>query len=170
MARRITPAYKVALGGVLAALSVAVQCLGGLIPVATYVTPMLSMIALQLVLQICGKNTAWAWYGAVSILGILIAPDKEAAAVFAAIGYYPVLKPRFERLPLAGLWKACFFNAVILILYRLMMTVFGVAAVLEDFREISFAMVLILLALGNFTFFTLDKLLGSPKLRRLAHG
>lgn len=170
MARRMTPAYRVALGGVLAALSLAVQLLGGLISVATYVTPMLSMLALQLVLRICGKRTAWAWYGAVSLLGILIAPDKEAAAVFAAVGYYPILKPGFDRFPLAWIGKICWFNGVILLLYRLMMTVLGVDAVQRDFQEISFAMVLTLLALGNFTFFALDKLLGLPVLRRRFHG
>lgn len=159
-----------ALGGLLAALAIAVQCLGGLIPVATYVTPMLSMVALQIVLQICGKSTAWAWYGAVALLGLLMAPDKEASAVFIALGYYPILKPAFDKCPLAAVCKAIYFNAVILLLYWLMLRVLGLSTVQEDFQEISAAMMAVLLVLGNFTFFTLDKLLVSPGLRRICHG
>lgn len=168
--RQITPAYKMALGGVLAAMSIAVQCMGGLIPVATYVTPMLSIVALQIVLQICGKATAWAWYGAVALLGLLVAPDKEASAVFIALGYYPILKPFFDRCPLASACKGLYFNAVILLLYWLLLQVLGLGTVQEDFREISVVMIAVLLVLGNFTFFTLDKLLVSPRLRRIGHG
>ena len=87
MPSKRTPAAQIALGGVLAALAVVLMCMGTLIPVATYVCPMLCAMILQLVLKTCGKRIAWAWYGAVSILSLLMAPDKEAAAVFLALGY-----------------------------------------------------------------------------------
>ena len=47
----------------------------------------------QAVLKTCGVRIAWAWYGAVAILSLLLAPDKEAAAVFAFLGYYPIVTP-----------------------------------------------------------------------------
>ena len=40
---RRSPAFAVALGGMLAALAVVIMCLGGLIPVATFVCPMLCL-------------------------------------------------------------------------------------------------------------------------------
>ena len=86
MAGKRTPASSVALGGVLAALAVVIMSLGTIIPVATYVCPMLCALLLQAVLKTCGVRIAWAWYGAVAILSLLLAPDKEAAAVFAFLG------------------------------------------------------------------------------------
>ena len=94
MPSKRTPAGQIALGGILAALAVVLMNMGTLIPVATYVCPMLCMLLLQLVLKICGSRIAWAWYGAVAILSLLMAPDKEAAVVFLALGYYPILKPK----------------------------------------------------------------------------
>lgn len=170
MNSRNTSAYQVAFGGIMAALAVVLQCLGGLIPVATYVTPMLCCILLQMVLNLCGSRIGWAWYGTVAILSVLMAPDKEAAAVFACLGYYPILKPKFDGLPGSRLWKAIYFNVVILALYWVMLHIFGLAAVQQDLGEMSIAMLVVLLLLGNFTFFMLDKLLSAPKWRRFAHG
>ena len=76
-----------ALGGIFAALALVLMSMGTLIPVATYACPVLCAMLLQTVLKFCGPKIAWAWYGAVAILSVLMAPDKEAAAVFLAIGY-----------------------------------------------------------------------------------
>ena len=65
-----------AMGGVFAALAVVIMNLGGLIPVATYTTPVLCMLLLKFVLLTCGRRIAWAWYAAVAILGLLMSPDK----------------------------------------------------------------------------------------------
>ena len=108
------------------------------------------------------KNTvriAWAWYGAVAILSLLLAPDKEAAAVFAFLGYYPIVKPRLDKTRLRWLWKGLLFNASVLVMYWLLLRVFGLAQVAEDFEEIGVVMLIVLLILGNVTFFLLDKLL-----------
>ena len=63
-----TPAYSMALGGVLAALAVVIMSFGTIIPVATYVCPAICMLLGQVVLKICGGRVAWAWYGAVALL------------------------------------------------------------------------------------------------------
>lgn len=149
-----------ALGGVLAALAVVIMSMGTLIPVATYVCPMLCAILLKLVLNTCGKRTAWAWYGAVSLLSLLMAPDKEAAAVFVFIGYYPIVKPALDKRKFPWLWKGLLFNAAILIMYWLLMHLFGLEQVAEDFEGMGIALTLVTLALGNLVFFMLDRLLG----------
>ena len=160
-----TPAYSMALGGVLAALAVVIMSFGTIIPVATYVCPAICMLLGQVVLKICGGRVAWAWYGAVALLSVLLAPDKEAAAVFAALGYYPMVKPRLEKRKLPWLWKAALFNAVILALYWLLIHLMGMDALAEEFAEAGAVMTVVMLVLGNVVFFLLDKVL-SKRFRR----
>lgn len=156
-----------ALGGVLGALAVVIMCLGTLIPVGTYACPMLCAVVLQMVLKTCGSRIAWAWYGAVALLGLLLAPDKEAAAVFVFLGYYPIVKPKLDRKKLPWLWKGLLFNASVLALYWLLLRLFGMEQLVSEFRELGAAMTAVLLILGNVTFFLLDKLLGmKPRKRR----
>ena len=150
----------IALGGVMAALAVTVMSLGGMIPVATYVIPMLCMLLARFVLKSCGSRIAWAWYGAVAILGLLLCPDKEAAAVFAVLGYYPIVKPKLDKLRLAWLWKGLLFNSTILLLYWALMHLFGMAELSREFEGMGTAMLAALLAMGNLVFFLMDMLLG----------
>lgn len=149
-----------ALGGLLAALAVTVMSLGTLIPVAVYVCPILCALLLKVVWMLCGSRIAWAWYGAVALLCLLLAPDKEAAAVFLFIGYYPIVKPALDRKKLPWLWKGLLFNGSILVMYWLLMHIFGMDQIAEDFEGIGIAMTAVMLALGNVTFFMLDRLLG----------
>ena len=160
-----TPAYSVALGGVLAALGVVMMCLGTLIPVATFICPMVCILLAQLVLKTCGARYGWAWYGAVAVLSLLLAPDKEAAAVFAALGYYPMVKPRLERRKWPWLWKGLLFNAVILALYWLLIHLLGMDSLAEEFADAGRVMTVVMLLLGNVTFLLLDMVL-SKRFRR----
>lgn len=166
MASKRTPAGVMALGGVLAALAVVIMSMGTLIPVATYVCPMLCALLLKVVLNTCGKRIAWAWYGAVAILSALMAPDKEAAAVFVFLGYYPIVKPALDKMKLSWLWKGLLFNGATLAMYWLLMHVFGLDQVTAEFTEMGAVMLVILLILGNVTFFMLDRLLGMKLKRR----
>lgn len=167
MASKRTPAANIALGGVLAALAVVVMGMGTLIPVATYVCPILCAVLLQTVLKTCGVRIAWAWYGAVAILSLLLAPDKEAAAVFAFLGYYPVVKPKIDRRKEKWLWKALLFNVSTLVMYWLLMHLFGLDQIAAEFEEMGAVMTIVMLLLGNVTFFLLDRLLGMKMKRRI---
>ncbi len=149
-----------ALGGVLAALAVVIMAMGTLIPVATYVCPVLCMIIGKVVLSLCGKRIAWDWYGAVAILGLLLAPDKEAAAVYAFLGYYPIVKPTLDGKKLPWLWKGLLFNVSVLVLYWLLMHLFGLEQITREFSDLGMAMTAVLLVLGNLVFFLLDRILG----------
>ena len=149
-----------ALGGILAAVAVVIMAMGTLIPVATYVCPMICALMLKAVLQTCGRRTAWAWYGAVAALSLLLAPDKEAAAVFVFIGYYPIVKPALDRKRLSWLRKGLLFNIAILSMYALLMHLLGMERIAAEFEGLGIAMTAVLLILGNVTFFLLDRLLG----------
>lgn len=153
-------AYPIALGGMLAAAAVVVMSIGTIIPVATYAAPVLCMVLGQLVLKICGSRIAWAWYAAVAILSLLMAPDREAAAVFMVLGYYPMVKPSLDRRKGSWLWKGLLFNGSILLLYWLLLKVVGMEQLLSDFEGMGLAMYAVLLLLGNVTFFLLDHVLG----------
>ena len=149
-----------AMGGILAALAVVIMSLGTMIPVATYTAPVLCMMLLQMVLRICGRRTAWAWYGAVALLALLMAPDKEAAAVFLALGDYPILKPSFDRMRPRWLWKGLYFDGVILALYWLLMHLMGMEQLTREFSEMGTVMTVVLLVMGNVVFFLTDRMLG----------
>ena len=149
----------IALGGVLAAVAVVIMCLGGLISFATYVCPMLCAILQYTVLRFCGRRIAWAWYGAVAILSLLLGPDKEAAAVFVFLGYYPILKPRLDKLPARWLCKGILFNVAILTMYWLLIHIMGMAHLAEEFFELGTIMAIVMLVFGNVIFFLLDLVL-----------
>ena len=154
-----TPAGQMALGGVLGALAVVIMSLGTLIPVMTYVCPMACALLLEVVRLTCGQRVAWAWYGAVAILGLLLSPDKEAAALYAFIGYYPIVKPKMDGKKLSWLYKGVLFNGCIVLMYFFLLRILGMEALAEEFRELGGIMLLVLLLLGNVTFFLLDRLL-----------
>ena len=161
-------AKEIALGGLMAALAIVIMCLGGLIPFATFVCPMLCCLITKLVLSLCGRRIAWAWYGAVALLSVLMAPDKEAAAVFVFLGYYPIVKPWMDRQKLRWLWKGLLFNSAILVMYALLIHILGLSEIAADYEEAGTVMTIIMLILGNVTFFMLDVVLGRRLVRR--HG
>ena len=154
-----------ALGGMLAALAVVMMSLGTVIPVATYVCPMLCTLLLQSVLKTCGSRVAWAWYGAVALLSVLLAPDKEAAGVFVFLGYYPIVKPALDRKKGKWLWKGLLFNGSVCLPYFLLLPLLGLKQLTQEWSDMSVGMLAVLLILGNVTFFLLDRLLGMGRKR-----
>ena len=156
---RTGEARRIAFGGMMAALAVVIMCLGGLIPVATFTVPVICMLILAYVLKLCGKRIGWAWYGAVSILGLLLGPDKEAAAIFLFLGYYPILKPRLDRMKLGIVLKALIFNCMILLMYGILIYLMGMQYIAQEYHELGKIMTVFMLVGGNVVFFLLDKVL-----------
>lgn len=153
-------AKQMALGGIMAALAVVIMCLVGMIPLATYVCCVLCMVLCGVILRLCGKRIAWVWYCAVSILGLLLGADKEAAALFAFIGYYPILKSCFDRKKVLGfVCKIIFFNLVITTAYLLLINLFGMTAIMTEFAELGIIGGAVMILLGNGTFLLFDRLL-----------
>lgn len=148
-----------ALGGVLAALAMVVMSLGGLIPVATFVCPMLCIILLRFVCQLCGNRIGWAWYGAVAVLSFLLGPDKEAAAVFLFLGFYPIVKPKLDTMKVSWLLKLLLFNTAIGCMYYLLIHLLGMAQIAAEYAQMGTVLTVIMLLLGNLTFYLLDLVL-----------
>lgn len=150
---------SIALGGVLAAVAVVIMYLGGLIPVATYVCPMLCTMTQFVVMRYCGKRIGWSWFGVVSLLSLFFGPDKEAAMVFLAIGYYPLIKQNLEQSSFRGVIKMLFFNTSVVMVYLIMIYLMGMAEIAAENREFGVIGLAVILLLGNVTFLLLDKLL-----------
>ena len=149
----------VALGGMLGAVAMVIMLLGGLIPVSTYICPVMCMLILQTALNLCGKKIAWAWYIMVALLSLLLGPDKEAAALLVLMGYYPIIKPKMDRLPLKVLWKLVFFNAITVFMYTVVVALLGLEAILVEHTLLGYASLALMILLGNATFFLLDRIL-----------
>lgn len=154
-----TPAYKVALGGILAALALVIMCVGTIVPIMTYLSPIMCIVLTQTVFRVCGKRLAWAWYAAVAILSLIFAPDKEAAAVFIFLGYYPIVKPKLDAAYLGVIWKGILFNASAVIMTYLITAIMGIDLVEPEYASIRGILIAVLLLLGNVTFFLMDRLL-----------
>ena len=90
---------QIALGGVLAALAVVILLLGGIIPVGTYLAPMIASLPLLVLMEELPKSLCFGWYGVVALLGGLLCPDPETAFVFVFLGWYPLARPVLDRLP-----------------------------------------------------------------------
>lgn len=150
---------RIALGGMLAAAAVVIMCLGGLIPIATYVCPMLCSMTQFIVLRYCGLRLAWGWFVIVAILSLLMGPDKEAAMVFLAVGSYPLLKNQIESSKIAVILKLLFFNGMILLSYFVMIQLMGMQEIAQENMQFGVFGFVIILLMGNVTFFLLDKLL-----------
>ena len=143
----------------MAALAVVIMCMGGLIPVATFVCPALCCVVLQLICGKLGNRLCWTWYVVVSLLVVLIGPDKESAAVFAFLGYYPIVCPYFPKRFLGLLLKAIYFNAATFAMYWFLIKLLGIEHIASDYADFGTAMLVLLVMLGNIAFFLLDRLL-----------
>lgn len=143
----------------LAALAVIIMCLGGFISIATYVCPMLCCMTQLVVLRFCGKRLAWTWFVIVSILALLLSPDKEAAMVFLSIGYYPLIKAYFDKNRIAVLLKFLYFNVSVFLSYLAMIYLMGIQDVVLENMELGVGGLVVILVLGNITFLLLDRLL-----------
>ena len=62
-------------------------------------------------------------------------------------------------LPLKWLWKLMLFNGAILLMYWLLMGLFGMSQLSAEFDELGTVLTIVMLFLGNLIFLLLDRLL-----------
>ena len=153
---------RVALGGMMAALATAILLMGGVIPAATFVGPALAGIMLLPVLIEGGRRMALGAWVAVSALSLMLCADKEAALLFAFLGWYPAVKFRLDA-RLRGwrgvpvklvLWNLCAGAMAALIFFVLRMD-----QIIAEYREMSRAMLVVFIVLANVTLVLYDRLL-----------
>lgn len=156
--QRTSPAAPAAFCGMAVALETALMFLTGLMPTATYSLPALAgLVGIVIVVEL-GVKWAWPVYGAASILSSLIAPDKEAAALYVLFfGCYPILKAIVERRWrrwTQWICKLLIFNAAAVLYYFIATRVLGVPE--ESFWTFGILLPAVLLVAGNLVFLLYD--------------
>lgn len=162
--------FQIALGGIISALCILLMFSVGLFPVLVYVFPMLSSLLIFMLQYECGTKTALSSYVSVSLLSLILSPDKESAMIFLAFfGYYPILNIYLEKLKSAALrWaiRLLVFNSAIIASYFVLVKLFT-AVTLDDFGKwtapimlvfANFIAVLYEFALRNVSVFYVKKL------------
>ena len=156
-------ARQMALGGMLAAVSIVIMCMGSIIPVNTYICPVLCILTGAVVLDRCGRKAGWCHYLAVAVLAMLLAPDREAALVYAFLGYYPMIRPWFQRMRAFAMpAKLAFFTLAGAASYGLLIFLVGAEGVMEE----GWLLTAVTVVLWDVLFLLVDRLLGLPMKKR----
>lgn len=161
---RKTESQKIALCGVLGALSVVLMLAGAALQVGTYAAPMLASFLLIPVLEEYGARYALLLYATAAILSVLLVPETELAFFYAlVVGYYPVLRRALNRVRstvLRWVLKLVVFNGATALVYLLLFALLG-PAILQELAADGAGMLLILLGLGNLSFLLCDRAIGA---------
>ena len=124
-------AYRIALGGICAGLSIVLLACTGLFPYATAALPALAGFLTAPVVIESGKRWAVLTYAAVAAVAVFITPDISAAfAYIFFFGYYPILKSLIERLRkivLEWILKLAAVNLAITAVYLVVRSFFSLA-------------------------------------------
>lgn len=162
---KLSQSAKTAIGGMTAALSI-VLMLPTIMGLWTYALPAFAGILIMFTIIELDKKWATGIFVAVSILSVMLLPNKEAAVFYMCFfGNYPIFKAIIEgkRMPrvLEYIIKIILFNACVLLASFIMLKVFGVP--LDEFLDIEgetgwFAKyaIPITLDLANVTFIAFD--------------
>ena len=149
---------RTALGGLIAALSVTMMLLTTVIPVLSYALPAIAGVLLILIVIEVDKKWAFGVYAAVSLLSLLILPDKEAAMMYVFFfGHYPIMKAILEgkcKGFVLWLFKFLLFNVSVVAAYLIIIYVFQLP--FEEMEEYGKWAVYGLLGLGNIVFIVYD--------------
>ena len=152
-----------ALGGMLTAVAVVIMSLGSLIPLNTYLCPVICILLTRPVLERCGRRTGWCYYLATAILSLMLAPDREAALVYAFLGYYPMIRPAVEKLgALAWLAKLLLFTLAGAASYGVLLLVMGAGAAMSE----GWILTAVTVLLWDVLFLLVDHLLGVSMKKR----
>ena len=157
-----TKTYRTALGGITSALALVFLFLGGVLPFASILGPVLSSMVVEIFMCEFGKKNAFIMYISVSVLSLLIAPDRECALLFLFfLGWYPMFKEiserKLNRIP-CFLSKIAALNISVGLMYWLLIHVLGMSDLAADFAAYTAVMYVILIVLANITFLLADRL------------
>ena len=130
MKREMKKTSKIALSAVFAALSVALMALVSIIPNLELALPAISGLFVAVIVIEVDKKWALGVWAAVSVLSLIVVPNKAAAIIYAVFfGYYPVLKSVLEsKTPCAVEYiiKILTFSVVMSLSYFLMVKFMGI--------------------------------------------
>ncbi|MEG1181934.1 MAG: hypothetical protein RSD39_07875 [Oscillospiraceae bacterium] len=142
------------------AACVAILFFGSVIPFSTIAAPAAAAICVMFFCLEYNRATAFLVYASVSLLAVLVSPDKELALLFCCFfGYYPILKGMIEARfkPLVGiLLKIVMMNGALFAMYYVILNIFIIAPVRDEFASFTNIMFAAFIVLGNITFLVYD--------------
>lgn len=151
--------HELALCGVFCALAVTLLWMSGVLPLATYAWPLLASLTLLPVREQCRRSYAWSCFAASALLGLLLCADKEAALLYCFLGYYPLLKPRLDRVRPRALRFACKLALCLFTvgtMYALILFVFRLPGVAEELSATAPWLLWLTVGTGLLLFFVFD--------------
>lgn len=158
--KRKSNTWRLAFCGVLGGFCTLLMLLGNLIPFGTYAVPCAASVLLIAAREECGARHSWALYLAVSFLSLILVADRELALFFVLLtGYYPLLEPRLRQIRprlLRLLAKLSVYACAMALLYSLLLLVFPVDALLEEFGAMGKAGAALLALTGGAVFLVYD--------------
>ncbi len=172
---------KIALCGMVTALSVVLLLTSSIIPIMTYAAPLLCGLLLVPVQLEFNRRSAFLTFLATAILTLILGFDKELAFFYLFLGYYPLVKWSFDRKkkPWSTLLKLAFFSFALLAMYAFLTYVLHVTAVVADFEDMGRVMTFFFFILMVICLMLFDRLITpltilyvtryQPKLRKFLH-
>ena len=130
-----------AMCGMAVGLSVVIMLMGGLIPAAVYIVPLLCGLVLLPISIEFGKPVAWATFAATAILAMILDFDKEAAFFYLFIGYYPIVKWSIDKItakPVRAAVKLALFTVSVITMYGLLNLLFPISYPEGGFDDVVF--------------------------------
>lgn len=159
-------AYKVALGGIVTAMCIALMFLTGLFPFGTYAFPCFAGFLLIAIVEEIGCPFAVAVYAAVSVMSFLFVSDKEAALFFVMLfGYYPIVKTLIDRMksrPVIYVLKFLIFNVAAVAAFFIGTYLLAIPP--ESYVLFGFYVPWVFLLVGNIFFLIYDKCIDNLKI------
>lgn len=145
--------FNMALSGILGAVCIVLMFMVALLPIFIYVLPMVCGLILYTVYYECGVKYAMSCYVSVSVLSLLLCPDKESGLLFLAFfGYYPILKIYIDKLKLRLLKliiKLAIFNTAIVAAYWVLIKLFKIVSISDFTGDAAEAVIWLFLIAAN---------------------
>ena len=152
--------FNIALCGLISALGVVIMMITAIIPTTTYAMPAMASLLLTVIVIETDKKWALASYFVVSVLSLLLVPDKESVAFYIFFfGYYPIYKQiiesKIKHLWLQWLLKILVFSISAIIIYFIAILILGVPA--DEFTVFGINVPLLFLIAGIAVFIIFDR-------------
>lgn len=121
---------RVAVCGLASALCVTLMFFGGVVYIFAYAVPMLLGLVSVMIKKSFGTISAVFVYIAVSLLSLMLVPEKESVMMFVFFfGYYPIIRESFEKIKskaIRFILKLILFNASLAVIELICVFVFGI--------------------------------------------
>ncbi len=154
---------KIAISGMLAALSIIFMLFGNLIPIATYVVPVITSLLIIPILYEYKTKTAFTFYISVSLLSIFFVADKELCLMYVlCFGLFSVFKTfietKYNKLQKFVI-KLLYANFSLILIYSLLILVFPISSIVNEFYDSAPILIIGFILFFDLTFLLYDKML-----------